>query len=81
MNNIYKITKYYLNLKQKRPILYLFLKEKKILKIFAKNCRYKKYPVDIISAFSWDKTIEKSDFWAKLSLEFREYRINLCNEL
>ena len=81
MNNIYKITKYYRKLKQERPILYLFLKERKALKIFAKNCRYEKIPVDIMSAFSWDKTIEKADFWARLSFEFGNYRYNLRKEL
>ena len=30
MNNIYKIATYYRKLKHKRPILYQFLKEKKL---------------------------------------------------
>lgn len=34
MNNIYKIATYYRKLKQKSPILYLFLKEKKSFKSF-----------------------------------------------
>lgn len=81
MNNIYKIATYYRKLQQKCPVLYLFLKEKKVLKAFAKNCKYEKYPKDIVTAFTWDKTIEKSNFWAKLSMEFGKYKDNLRKEL
>lgn len=81
MNNIYKIATYYRKLKQKSPILYLFLKEKKVLKVFAKNCRYNKYPKSIMSAFTWDKTKEGIDFWSKLSLEFGKHKDKLLKEL
>ena len=81
MNNIYKIATYYRRLKQKRPILYKFLKENKALKAFAKNCGYGGYPRSIMSAFTWDKTKEGIDFWSKLSLEFGKYKDKLLKEL
>lgn len=81
MNNIYKIATYYRKLKQKRPILYLFLKEKKALKVFAKNCKYETYPKCIMTAFSWDKTREGVVFWSKLSVELGKYNDKLLEEL
>jgi hypothetical protein len=81
MDNIYRIATYYRKLKQKSPILYLFLKEKKVLKVFAKNCRYNKYPKSIMSAFGWHETKEGVVYWSKLSLEFGKYYDKSLKEL
>ena len=54
-----------------------FLKSKRVLQRFERNCKELNKPIDIrkdvttmVTAFVFDKTPEGSDFWWKLSDEF-----------
>jgi len=82
MNNIIRIARFYKSFKKRNPMLYMFLKEHKVLRKFSINCRYNIEFVDSIGgAFRWDKTKEGYIYWSNLTSEYASFKINLLKEL